>query len=131
VAKRAGAKLSLEFANPRGAARRLGPFDRILFQGETLVGEPGGVVAKHMEHKWHLTGGGEYMRLETNGPVAVHFSMGKQRLSSVLGPFKDFSSVDGIAYVERQVFAFCDREQGDWYAHQLGTHWKTMVVEPA
>jgi hypothetical protein len=124
-------KLLIEFANARGAARRLGPFDRLRFEGEVLIAQPGGIIARHAEHTWHLTSGGTYIRLECNVPVVIRFYSDKKRQSRPLGPFKDFSSVNGIAYTNRQVFAFSDLEQKDWYSHELSTHWKGMVVEPA
>ena len=119
----------VEFASARGAAHSVGPYERLLFEGEVLVAEPDGIVARHANHQWHLSAGGVYTRLECNAPVAVYFSSTKHIQSRLLGPFKDFSSINGVAYADRQIFAFCDREQGDWYSHVLATHWKTMVVE--
>ena len=46
-------------------------------------------------------------------PYAGDRASSKGRQEKRLGPFGDFSSVD--AYVDRRVFAFVDREQGDWY----------------
>jgi hypothetical protein len=123
--------LFLEFANIRGAARRLGPYDRLCFEGETLVAVPRAELARHVNHEWHLTAGGVYTRLECNQAVRVHFSAHQRLQSAAMGPFNDFSCVDGIFYVNRKVFAFIDREHGDWYSHELGTHWKVLVVEPA
>jgi hypothetical protein len=123
--------LVVEFANPRGASRQLGPYDRLRFEGETLVAEPGGVIAKHVDHEWQLTAGGAYTRLDCNAPVKVYFSSRKSLQSHMMGPFQIFSSIDGVAYADREVFAFVDRQNADWYSHKLGTHWKTLIVEPA
>ena len=121
----------VEFATSRGETRRLGPYERLYFEGERLVSDPGGVIAKHADHEWHLTTGGTYTRLECLVPVEIHFSSDKNLRSNRLGPFGNFSSIDGVAFVDRQVFAVVDRQNGDWYSHELGTHWKVMAVEPA
>jgi hypothetical protein len=65
--------LTVEFADVRGASRQLGPYERLCFEGETFIAEPGGVlVAKHVDHEWHGTSGVVYTRLECNTPVFVH-----------------------------------------------------------
>jgi hypothetical protein len=40
------------------------------------------------------------------------------------------SFVDGVAYVEHQIFAFVDRSISDWYSHENEMHWPIMIVEP-
>lgn len=120
----------LEFANPRGAPRHLGPFERLCFEGETLVAEPGGVIANHADHRWHVSSGGAYSRLECSARVTLRFCATKHLQSRDFGPFEHFSSIDGVAYAARRIFAFCDRQLQDWYSYELGSHWKTLIVEP-
>jgi hypothetical protein len=35
---------------------------------------------------------------------------------------------DGVAYVDRRVFAFTDIQQRDWYVHDAGEHWPAMRI---
>src|SRR5688500_584563 len=109
----AAGPLFVEFATPRGETSRLGPYERLRFEGERLVAEPGGAIAKHVEHEWHLTTGGTYTRLECLVPVEIHFSSDGNLRSHRLGPYGDFSSIDGVAFADRQVFAVVDRQHGD------------------
>lgn len=51
------AGLVLEFSNLHGPARRLGPYDKLSFEGEILTVVPGGFIANHVNHEWRLRDG--------------------------------------------------------------------------
>jgi len=42
-----------------------------------------------------------------------------------------FSSVDGIAFIDRRMFAVVDRQQGDWYLLREGFHQALLCIEEA
>lgn len=131
-ANAAEARLLLDFANPHGEPVSLGPYSFLRFEGETLLGGPSGeVVAKHSDQRWVLARGGSFSRLECNTRVLVHFCAANHSQSRKLGPFDSFSSIDGVAYADRSLIAFCDRQLQDWYSLDIGSHWRAMVVEPA
>jgi hypothetical protein len=41
-----------------------------------------------------------------------------------------FSSVDGVAYIDRRILAFVDQERNDWYLKREGHHTPALVLEP-
>lgn len=121
----------IEFANPNGEPVQMGPFSFLRFEGERLIGGPDGQrIAEHVEHRWTLADGSAYSRLQCSAPVRVRFQSTAEEPSKALGPFESFSSVDGVAYGNHRVLAFCDRQLGDWYSYDIGRHWKAMHVEP-
>ena len=124
--------LVVELANPHGEPVQLGPFRSLRFEGESLLAGPAGeVIAEHVDHRWARPDGSAYSRLRCSAPVQVHFHSVKDEPSKKLGPFESFSSVDGVAYANHRVLAFCDRDLQDWYSYDIGSHWKVMSVEPA
>jgi hypothetical protein len=40
------------------------------------------------------------------------------------------SCVDGVAYVDRRIFAVVDRERSDWYLLRQGEHQAVLVLRP-
>ena len=126
------AGLILEFSNPRGEPRRIDGSERLCFEGEVLVSADGqSVIAKHVDHRWQLTERSTYTRLQIDAELYVRFYAYKHLQSRRHGPYKSFSCVDGVAYAEHSIIAFCDSQLGDWYSYHDGRHWKTMVVEQA
>jgi len=126
------AGIVLKFSPTVGSEVTKGPFPRIRVEGEVMRADPGGpVIAYHDDHHWQVDGR-SYSRLDCDCPaVQVYFERIDGTRSKIYGPLKDFSFVDGIAYMEHQVFAFADRSIIDWYCHADGQHWPLMVIEPA
>lgn len=120
----------VRFSNPAGEGLTLGPYRRLRFEGEKLYAEPGEeLVAEHIQHHW-TTAGGDFSRLDFFGDgITVHFARRNGERSRSLGRFAHFSSINGVAYMDRRIVAFCDRDSGDWYSYDVGSHWQTMVVE--
>lgn len=121
-------QLVVVLSRPYGKPKRLGPYPKVRFDGERINDAPGSpTLAEHKNHEW-IVEGERFSRLDFEGPVKVHFVNGIT--SKTYGPFKQFSSVDGVAFQEGHVFAFVDRRASDWYCHDDGRHWPLMVVEP-
>jgi hypothetical protein len=119
------------FSRPHGQPAKKGPYARLRLEGETARAEPDGpLIAEHQHHSW-MVDGERFSRLELEGPVMVHFQRNDGSVSKSYGPFSVFSAVNGVAFKERSVFAFVDREMNDWYCHDDGHHWPLMVIEPA
>lgn len=91
--------------------------------------EEGEPFAVHESHHWRVAGE-HYTRAECDGPVRLRLQ-GVDGASKTYGPYESLSFVDGIAYVERKVFAFADRAIGDWYCHDDGRHYAIMLIEAA
>lgn len=123
--------LCVEFSGLTGEPLSFRDLPLLRFEGEVVRAQPGGpILAEHRVQTWELQGR-RYMRLECAGPLRVYFERANGQRSETFGPFANFSCVDGIAYVNHEVFAFADRAIGDWYAHENGQHWALMVVVPA
>ena len=122
--------LALALSNPRGEPLLLGPFTKLRFDGRQLFVEPGGLMAKHADHRWELTAGQRYSRLESVRRLQVCFESHDGNNSKTLGPFDSFSAVDGILYADFHIIAFCDEQNKDWYSYDLASHWKAVVIRP-
>lgn len=116
----------LKFQQMRGASATRGPFDRIVFEGETVRKEAGGsIIATHLPHCW-LVDGEEFLRLDVEPSVAVTWA-GFSGSDSTTG---HVSCVDGIAYIDRRIFAVVDRQRSDWYLLREGQHQPVLTLEP-
>lgn len=58
------------------------------------------LIVKHRNNRWYTEEGEEYATLD----------------------------VDGVAYVDKRVFAFTDVQKQDWYMHDVGVHWREMSI---
>jgi hypothetical protein len=124
-------RLELTFLRDTAPPKRKGPYRALRFEGEVIRGEAGGpVVAKHEHHEW-LVDGAPYSRVQIDCRASVHFARIDGSRSKRYGPYACVSFVDGIAYVEHQVFAFVDRSIRDWYSHENELHWPLMIIEAA
>jgi hypothetical protein len=124
-------QMELVFLRDTAPPKRKGPYYRLRFEGETVRAEAGGpALAKHDHHEWHVDGA-PYSRLQIDCRASVHFERIDGSRSEPYGPYANVSFVDGIAYVEHEIFAFVDRSIRDWYSHENEQHWPLMVVEPA
>jgi hypothetical protein len=124
-------QLVLTFSATSTASASLGPFPEVWFDGETIRARPDGdALAVHRSHAWEVNGG-RYVRLDCNLPVCVRFVGENGSSSEKQGPFTHLSCIDGVCYVDREVFAVVDRTQDDWYAISAERHWHAMVLSPA
>lgn len=123
--------IELTFLRDTAAPKRRGPFRVVRFEGEVIRAESGGPpIAKHERHDWEVDGA-PYSRLQIDCRVTVHFERVDGSRSKRFGPYACMSFIDGVAYVEHQIFAFVDRSIRDWYCHEDEHHWPLMLVEPA
>ena len=119
--------LLLHFQKTRGAPVSKGPFERIVFEGETLREKTGGpIIAAHLPHTW-VVDGEEFLRLDVEPSVVVSWEgfAGSPSTTSHL------SCVNGIAFIDRRIFAVVDREHGDWYLLREGQHRPVLDLQPA
>lgn len=124
--------LKTTFANARGDAVHVGPFSRLIFDGQELKDGDRKLVARHVEHRWQLPDGSRYSRLECYVPCEVLFQARDRRDAGgrQAGPFSTLSSVDGVLYGDHRILAFCDNQLNDWYSFDFGQHYACMVVVP-
>jgi hypothetical protein len=92
---------------------------------ETLKLELGAHAAVVLKYDELCHADGEFATLEILGPLVVTPAAGK---TPSLGPYQRLSMFDGVAYVDRRVFAFTDLQQQDWYVHDIDMHWPAMRV---
>ena len=126
--------LTVIFCRPSGAPYRSATFDRLVFRGPALFAddhpEP---VARHERHHWTPCGEEAkdifYTRLDVAGPLCLKFNRGEAETN--YGPYSAFSSVDGVGYVEGNVFAFEDSQHRDWYCTEDRQHWDSLSLVPA
>lgn len=120
----------LTFVRPHADPSSSGPHGAVSFVGDDLLAD-GQPVAKYIDHRWQVQGSDDrFSSVEFRARVEVHFQKGEER-SKVFGPYNTFSLMDGVAYASGHVFAFFDREQGNWYSSILGTHWRKMTIAPS
>lgn len=123
------AHLFAVFSRPYGQPKRKGPYARLRFEGELLRERAGGpVIARHELHEWNVDRE-RFSRLDVDDAVRVQFLRGAA--SRTCGPFAAFSAVDGVAFQDRQVFAFIDGHSREWACQDDGRQWPVMVVEPS
>jgi len=117
-------KLKFERA---GASLFRGPFNSVVFERETVREEQGGpVIASLVFHCWTIDGL-EFLRLDVLSPVRVTWE-GFAGAPSTTG---QLHCIDGVAYIDRRMFAVVDRERGDWYLLRERQHQPVLVVQPA
>lgn len=109
----------------------VGPLLSFRLDGDALRSGDGELVAKHERNAWRIQGE-QYPRLECKGSVSIWFErVSTPEASRRFGPHNDLTIYDGVAYIGRHVFASLDEETRNWYSHEIGHHWKAMVVESA
>lgn len=116
--------MSLLVSVKRGSQElHLGAYAAVLLTYDQLLhAADNSVLATHRNNRWYA-GGEEYHTLEVVGPLVVSQPDGKS-----LGPYMNASMFDGVAYVDRRVFAFTDVQREDWYVHDAGAHWRELKI---
>jgi hypothetical protein len=125
-------QLQATFANARGDAAHLGPFNRLVFDGQKLKDGNQELIATHVGHMWELTTKARYSRFECYVPCTVWFETPSKsdRKSRKTGPFSALSAVGGVVYGDHRILAFCDIQLNDWYSFDFAQHYGCMVVVP-
>lgn len=122
--------LTLVFT-PREAADvpvQIGPVPGIRIQGNTMHDARSGAVIAHCHgHHWVFEGKVCY-RADCAGPVTVNLD-GCEAVPARFGPFQHFSLSDGMAYVDRAVFAQLN-SSGNWYVEQTDTECPKLLLLP-
>lgn len=125
--------LVVVFGRPTGAPYKSATYNRLTFRGPALFAddhpEP---IARHERHHWTPAEAKNkevyYTRLDIAGPLCLQFRRGQAGTN--YGPYSAYSMVDGVGYVEGNVFAFEDVERVDWYCIQDRMHWDTLSISP-
>ena len=121
----------LAFVRPNAEPLLLPPYREARFQMSDLIAD-GTPLARYVDSRWQLRGVGErYARVEFRNPVAARFERKPGERSKALGPYDTFHLLDGVAYASGRVFACFDKQNDDWYALPLGSHWPAMTVVAA
>jgi hypothetical protein len=109
----------------------VGPLGSFRLDGDALRTSDGGLVARHERNAWRIDGD-QYPRVECKGSVSIWFERASTtELSRRFGPLDELAIYDGVAYIGQRVFASLDEETRNWYSHEIGHHWRVMVVEAA
>jgi hypothetical protein len=120
----------LTFEKSGGESITLGPLKTLRLDGEELRELQGGpVLARHEGHSWTVQGQ-SYLRLDYEGPVTIKFEDSRTgRTSATYGPFMHLSSVDGMTYLNHELFCQLNSETHLWYFRQENTEWPTVLIE--
>jgi hypothetical protein len=125
------AAIQLVFSAPTGPSKTKGPYVSLRFEGEVMRESAGGpVITRHVDHHWELEGE-TYTRIDCDCRATLHFERMDGSRSDTYGPFESVSFQDGVAYADREMFAFADRTIVDWYSHQDDRHWPLMILSLA
>jgi hypothetical protein len=118
----------LTFQSRTGDRISKGPYPSVRLEGELIRERPGGpVIASHVPQGWNVDGK-DYLRVDSETPVVVRWDgLPASGTSATTG---HFSSVDGVAYIDRRILAFVDRERSDWYLKREGCHKPVLFLEP-
>ena len=121
----------LVFSDSGGSTITKGPYSQVRFEGEVVRSVANGpIIARHENHVWKVDGK-DYPRCDCEEAAWVHFERVDGSKSKTYGPLEHLSFMDGVAFVDRRVFAFVDRGAVDWYCHDDGRHWPLMLIEPS
>jgi hypothetical protein len=110
-----------------GTTLSLGPFKALRFEGRELSAVDGPSIAVHESHHW-LVRGEDYLRLDCEGPLTITFLDAAGTASRQFGPYAHFSSVDGIAYRDHQVFCHLDEATNRWHLRAEQRDWPVMLI---
>ena len=117
----------LTFTKATGGEIKKGPFASVRFEGERIVdGETGEAIAAHLPHGWTVDGEA-YLRLDVSQPVSVTWT----GYGGGAGTNGHLSCVNGVAYIDRRILGFVDRERNDWYLLREGRHQPFFAISPA
>lgn len=106
-----------------------GPVRGVRIEGNTMRdAHSGAVIAECEDHFW-LLGGKKFNRADCTGPVSVNLEGCAAAQSKRFGPYKHFSLSDGMAYVDRAVFAQLNASD-KWYIERLDIECAQLLLLP-
>lgn len=110
--------------------RQIGPVARLRIEGNKIRGGQSSdvVLAECSDRHWVLDGK-SYYRADCSGPVHVRLE-GCEGIATGFGPFRHFSLSDGMAYVDRAVFARLN-PSNKWYVDQADVECATLLLAAA
>lgn len=107
---------------------QVGPVPGVRIEGNAMRNaQNGAVIAECEGHHWVFSGKPFY-RADCTGPVTVNLE-GCEAPPRRFGPFKHFSLSDGMAYVDRALFAQLN-SSNRWYVEQLEADCPRLVLLP-
>jgi hypothetical protein len=122
--------LTLVFT-PRESAEipmQVGPVAAVRIEGNTMRdAHSGAVIAKCDDHLW-VFHGKKFYRADCAGPVTLNLE-GCEAPLKRFGPFKHFSLSDGMAYVDRAVFAQLN-SSNKWFVERGNTECPRLLLAP-
>ena len=113
------------FSKTTGEQVSRGPFATVRFEGEHIRDGGGTPIASHLPHGWTVDGE-DYLRLDITGPVSVTW----EGYAGGVSTSGHFSCINGVAYIDRRILAFVDRERGDWYLLREARHCAALLLTP-
>lgn len=122
--------LTLMFT-PRGSAEiplQVGPVRGVRIEGNTMRDAHSGVVLAECDDGYWMFDGKKFHRADCTGPVALNLE-GCEATPKRFGPFKHFSLSDGMAYVDRAVFAHLN-SSNNWYVERINTECPRLLLLP-
>lgn len=103
----------------------LGSHETLVLTFDELQLPDGKLLARFRHNRWlHAKGNDPFVRLDIAGPLEIR----RDAQTRPYGPYEDFSTFDGVGYVDRRVFAFADLQHRDWYVHDAAEHWPKLIV---
>jgi len=107
---------------------QIGPVPGVCIEGNTLRhAQSNAVLAECDDHHWKI-GGKRFYRADCAGPVTINLE-GCEASPKRFGSFKHFSLSDGMAYVDRAVFAQLN-SSNQWYVERAGTECPKLLLLP-
>jgi hypothetical protein len=107
---------------------QIGPVPGVRIEGNTLRhAQSNAVLAQCDDHLW-MIGGKRYHRADCAGPVTINLE-GCEADRKRFGSFKHFSLYDGMAYVDRAIFAQLN-SSNQWYVERAGTECPKLLLLP-
>lgn len=118
--------VTVVFSNPTGSNFSLGPLTGVYLQGRELrESRDGAVLATDSNFRW-ITQGGSFSRFDCDVRCYVQLENGRERVR--YGPYRGFSSLNGLKFVDHQLFCVYDEQHKDWYGYESGQHWDAILV---
>jgi len=122
--------MRIVFKRRDASTKWLGPYPMLRFEGRVLRASDGAPLAHLEKHHWHVQGE-PYLRLDCAGPLTITFLDAAGAVSRQLGPYAHFSSVNGIAYRDHEVFCHLDEQSNHWHSRAEQRAWPVLVVADA
>src|SRR5688572_18740397 len=95
---------SAVFSNPSGPTYTLGPLKQLYLRGHVVREfHDGPVLAQSDNYRW-IVDGGKYSRFDCDTECNVTLARDRDKARKTYGPFPGFSSLNGLKFVDHQLF---------------------------